>query len=190
MKFLQLRARRRRTKDSPQTRPMVQRSVSRQLRHHRRCRQTLFPRHDSISSLRQRLLPVSLGCRSEISSKIELHRQFLDSGECVLTVILAFTDSEPDSGATIVFEEGLKREWSQMSRELHSPIEQRCATHGINIPKVASLLSQLRATSIRHPMPVLKKTARSLSLIPRPATLSSLMTSCRIPPTSTGGLDL
>ena len=35
-------------------------------------------------------------------------RQFLDSGECVLTVILAFTDSDKDGGATVVFEEGIK----------------------------------------------------------------------------------
>jgi hypothetical protein len=35
--------------------------------------------------------------------------QFLDSGECVLTVILAFTDATAESGATAVFEKGIKR---------------------------------------------------------------------------------
>ena len=38
-------------------------------------------------------------------------RQFLDSGECVLTVILVFTDSDPEHGATAVFEEGIKSEF-------------------------------------------------------------------------------
>jgi len=39
----------------------------------------------------------------------DFFRQFLDSGECVLTVILAFTDSDEQGGATAVFEEGIKK---------------------------------------------------------------------------------
>ena len=39
-------------------------------------------------------------------------RQFLDSGECILTVICAFTDSDTEGGATAIFPHGIKREWS------------------------------------------------------------------------------
>jgi len=39
----------------------------------------------------------------------DFFRQFLDSGECPLTIICAFTDMDEERGATVVCEEGLKQ---------------------------------------------------------------------------------
>ena len=41
----------------------------------------------------------------------DFFRQFLDSGECVLTIICLFSDVDEIGGATVVCEDGIKSEY-------------------------------------------------------------------------------